>query len=133
MANKTTFTSLLNWVSTDPAPYRANTLASGTLTGAMASTNVVYTQIIDVHTVDNVGLELTWTGTPTGTIEVLGSASGVAFYPLTFDPVLAQPAGSASGYLVNLNQFPWQYIMVRYTNASGTGILSAYLTSKGLQ
>ena len=131
MANKTVFTYLLNWGTTLPV-FQPNAKPSGTVAGAMASTNTVYTQAVDVHTLDNMGLELTWTGTPTGTIQILGSASGINYYPLTFVPTLTQPAGAAGGYLVNLNQFPWQYLVVEYTNASGSGSLTAYLTSKGL-
>lgn len=133
MAGKNQFTYQLNWVATNPAPFRANTPASGTLSGTMSGTNTVYSQIVDVHTIDNCGLELTWTGTPTGDIQILASSSGTSFYPISFSPSLTQPAGSAGGYLINLNQFPWQYIMVQYTNASGSGSLSAYLTAKGLQ
>ena len=123
---------LLNWVSLNPAPFVANTAPSGVLSGAMSGTNTVYTQIIDVTIKDNLGLELTWTGTPTGTIQIYASASGINFYPLTFTPVLSQPAGSAGGYLIDLNQFPWKYIYVKYTNASGSGALTVYMTTKDL-
>lgn len=98
----------------------------------MASTNTIYSNIIDVTIKDNHGLEVTWTGTPTGTLSVMGSASGINFYALTFDPVLAQPAGSASGYLINLNQFPWKYIFIQYVNASGSGLLTVYDCVKDL-
>lgn len=133
MPGKTQFTYQLNWVDVSPAPFRANTAASGVTSGAMSGTSTVYSQIVDVHTIDNCGLELTWTGTPTGNIQILASSSGTSFYPISFSPSLEQPAGSAGGYLINLNQFPWQYIMVEYTNTSGSGSLTAYLTAKGLQ
>lgn len=132
MAGKSTFTYKLNWVSSNPAPFQPNTAASGVTTGAMASTNTIYTQIVDVHTLDNCGLEVTWTGTPTGTISIMASSSGSTFYALSFPTPLTQPAGSSGGYLINLNQFPFQYIMVQYVNSSGSGSLSAYLTAKGL-
>lgn len=125
-------TFLFNWGSANPAPYNVNAAKSGVLAGVMASTNVIYTNIVDIANLDNQGLEITWTGTPTGTIEVFCSESGINFYALTFSPVLAQPAGSASGYLVNLNQVPWRYVYVKYTNASGSGSLTVYLGSKDL-
>lgn len=81
---------------------------------------------------DNQGLEVTWAGTPTGTFQVLVSNSGINFYALTFNPALAQPSGSASGYAVNLNQLPFKYMMLQYTNSSGSGTLTAYGQQKDL-
>lgn len=81
---------------------------------------------------DNQGLEVTWTGTPTGTFQVMVSNSGINFYALTFNPGLAQPSGSASGYAVNLNQLPFKYVMLQYTNASGSGSLTVYGQQKDL-
>lgn len=72
------------------------------------------------------GLEVTWTGTAVGTFEILLSASGINFYALTFSPVLAQPAGSASGYWVNLDSVASKYLLLRYTNTSSTGSLTVY-------
>lgn len=132
MGNKNQNSMLLNWVSVDPAPFKPNTPPSGVTAGVMQNTDVIYSQIVDVTIKDNLGLEVTWTGTPTGTIEVMGSTGGAEFYALTFDPVLTQPAGSAGGYLVNINQFPWKYIMVVYTNASGNGLLEVWMTTKDL-
>jgi hypothetical protein len=132
MGNKNQFTMQLNWQSASPVPFVPNTPLSGNLTGTMSSTNTIYSNILDVTIKDNQGLEVTWTGTPTGVIQVMGSDSGQSFYPLTFNPALAQPAGSGSGYLINLNQFPFKYLMVQYTNTSGSGVLSVWITSKDL-
>lgn len=121
-----------NWSATTPIPYDPNTPLSGTTTGAMASTNTIFSNIQDTSNFDNEGLEVTWTGTPTGTISVLGSESGANFYAVTFSPALTQPAGSAGGYLVNLNQFPWRYLMIQYVNASGSGSLTVWIGSKDL-
>lgn len=79
---------------------------------------------------DNIGIQVTWSGTPTGTLAVNGSVDGVTFYPLTFNPALTQPAGSAGGYLINVNQFPFQYLTFTYTASSGSGTLNALLSSK---
>jgi uncharacterized membrane protein len=98
----------------------------------MASTNTIYTQIIDVSKMDNLGLEVTWTGTPTGTFTVNGSNSGINFYPLTFSPVLTQPAGGAGGYLIDLTQYPFKYILLEYVNSSGTGTITVYAQCKDL-
>lgn len=98
----------------------------------MATTAVIYSQIIDISRMDNQGLEITWTGTPTGVFEVMVSNSGLSFYALTFNPVLGQPAGAAGGYAVDLNQLPFTYMMLRYTNASGSGVLTVYGQQKDL-
>jgi hypothetical protein len=132
MGIKKRYTNQLNWQSTSPAPFNANTQPSGVLLGGMASTNTIYTNIIDISNTDNQGLEITWTGTPTGTIQVMVSESGTNFYALTFSPALAQPNGSAGGFAVDLNQVPWRYLMVQYTNATGTGTLNVWLGSKDL-
>lgn len=98
----------------------------------MASTNTIYSQIIDISKMDNIGLEVTWTGTPTGTFSVMVSNSAINFYALTFVPALAQPSGSAGGYAVDLNQVPFKYIMLQYVNASGSGTLTVYGQNKDL-
>jgi hypothetical protein len=98
----------------------------------MTGTSTITSATQNVANFDNMGLEITWTGTPTGTISILGSVSGINFYPLTFSPSLTQPAGTASGYLVSLNQFPWPYLQLQYVNSSSTGTLNVYLFSKDL-
>lgn len=138
MSGKKQNPNTFNWQSANPATGFIPTHSpggsspSGTVAGTMASTNVIYTNIVSIAQIDNVGLEVTWTGTPTGTFEVFVSNSGINFYALTFDPVLGQPAGSASGYAVNLNQLPFTYIYLKYTNASGSGTITVYAQSKDL-
>ena len=63
---------------------------------------------------------------------MLASISGINFYALTFNPALAQPSGSAGGYLIDLNQFPFKYFQVQYVNSSGSGTLNVYAFEKDL-
>ncbi len=105
---------------------------SGTVAGTMSSTNTIYSNIIDVSRIDNIGLEIAWTSTAVGTISILVSSSGINFNALTFSPVLAQPAGSAGGYAVSLNQIPFKYMLIKYVNASGSGALTVYGQIKDL-
>lgn len=139
MSGKNQYPVIYNWQSTNPAtgflPLKANqsgSVPSGVVNGTMSSTNTIYSQIIDISRMDNSGLEVTWTGTPTGTFQVMVSNSGINFYALTFNPSLAQPAGSAGGYAVNLNQVPFKYLMLQYTNVSGSGVLTVYGQMKDL-
>lgn len=98
----------------------------------MASTNTIYSQIIDISRMDNIGLEVNWAGTPIGTFSVLVSNSGVNFNTLTFDPALGQPAGSAAGEAVNITQLGFKYMMLKYVNSSGSGTLTVYGQVKDL-
>lgn len=133
MGHKNQFPVIFQWQSTNPVtgfvPVPANqsgSIPSGVITGAMASTNIIYSQIIEKSRIDDINLEVTYSGIPTGTFEVLVSDSGINFYPLTFSPALTQPSGGAGGYTVNITQLSSKYIMLRYTNASGTGSLTVY-------
>lgn len=107
--------------------------------GVMTGTSILTSIPQDLQNFDNTGLEVTWTGTPTGTINVLGSVSAAIpqaaatnYYSFTFNPALNQPVGSAGGYLIDLNNVPFPKIEVQYTNISGTGVLNVYLYSKDL-
>lgn len=102
-------------------------ISSGDMSAASVSSSA-----IDVSLQDSIGLELTWTGSPTGTITVNASNNGSNFYALTFTPSLTQPSGSASGIAVALTNYPFTYVKVTYTKSSGTGTLDCYLTSKDI-
>lgn len=137
MSGKNQAPNTFNWQTTDPQltllPLNNNTygigsLPSGTLSGAMASTNVIYSNIIDVSRMDSVGIEVNWTGTPTGVLQVMCSNSGKSgnFFALTFNPAFNQPAGGAGNEGLVLQQVPFKYLYLVYTNASGSGTLTAY-------
>lgn len=113
----------------------------------MTGTSTIISSAQPLANFDNVGIEITWTGTPTGTLSILGSVSAIAqfnigsilkkvsainYYALTFNPALAQPTGSAGGYLIDLSQFPFPFMKVQYVNATGSGVLNAYLFGKDL-
>lgn len=92
--------------------------------------------IISSQYQDNIGLQVQWTGTPTGVLTIQASidynevnGSGT-FHDLSFTPNIGQPAGAASGYLINLNQLPFPFFRIKYVFTSGTGALSAWVTSK---
>lgn len=141
MGHKNQFPSQLNWQSTSPVvgflptnSYTSNmgSVPSGNANGPMTGTSTIYSQIVDMSRMDNVGAEINFSGTASGTISVLGSNSGANFYALTFSPPLGQPTGSSGGYLIDLNQFPFKYFLLQYTNSSGSGTLTAYIQSKDL-
>lgn len=134
---KAQFPSTFNWQTTSPitgflpAPgpnqsVAGNSPMSGVISGTMSGTNTIYTNILGIRQMDNQGIELTWTGTPTGTISIMVSNSGINFYALTYNPVLAQPSGSAGGYVIANIGIPFQYVFIQYVNTSGSGTITAY-------
>jgi hypothetical protein len=138
MSGKNQYPIVYNWQSTSPVigflpnPYQGGSLPSGINSGSMSGTNTIYSNIVDLSKMDNIGLEVTWTGSPVGTFQVMSSNSGQFFYALTFNPPLAQPSGSGSGYVIDLYGYPFKYIMLQYTNTSGTGSLFVYGQNKDL-
>lgn len=135
---KAQFPNIFNWQTVSPvtgflpSPGSGSDSAgnskplSGVINGIMTGTSTIYTNIIGLRQMDNVGIELNWTGTPTGTFQVMVSNSGINFYPLTFNPALSQPVGSAGGYVIQLGPIAFQYYFIQYTNSSGSGTCSAY-------
>ncbi len=102
------------------------------LNSAVSLTNVYTTAPQAVANKDNIGLQIIFTGTMVGVLTVNCSIDNVHFDPLTFNPALSQPAGSNLRYLIDLNQLPFPYFNVSYTNASGSGTLAVYFSTKDL-
>lgn len=99
---------------------------------AVSGTTTYHSDATDINQLHNAGLDVTFTGTMTGTFTVECCNDNVNFKSLTFSPSLAQPTGSSTSYLVDLNQVPWQYLRVSYVNASGSGTITCILTTKDL-
>ena len=76
---------------------------------------------------DNIGLQLIYTGAPIGTITLEASLDGATWSTLDVGPVVVNGAGSD---LVTLNQLPYNQMRIKYNKTSGTGSLDAYITSK---
>lgn len=134
---KSQFPSTFNWQSTNPAtgflpnPNTAgNSTPSGVVAGTMSSTNTIYTNILGIRQTDVQSIEVAWTGTPTGTLQVLVSNSGINWAPLVFNPALTQPSGSANNIFINIAEIGAQYMCLQYTNASGSGTIKAYSQCK---
>jgi hypothetical protein len=102
----------------------------------MTGTSTITSNAVDVTNSDSAAIEITWTGTPTGTFVVQGAvrndAGGapVNFQNITLSATLSA-SGSAGSHLVNLSGIGYTWIRVSYTNVSGTGSVSAWATVKG--
>lgn len=102
---------------------------AATLSGTASNTSVV----VETKYLDNIGIQLEWTGTPNGSFDVqISSDSTVApgnWISLPYTPAIA-PAGSASNGYIDVNQTSAQWMRVVYTNTSGTGTLNGWLCGK---
>ena len=108
--------------------------------GNMASNITSPVQTLNAQ--DNVGIQLNWTGTPTGTFSFQISADykqdqeGNVINPGNWISLPVSPSisasGSASQAYVDLNQMSSEWVRVVYTAASGTGTLNIYTSGKGI-
>lgn len=99
---------------------------------AVSSTTVYTSPTTYIANLDNIGAQVAFVGTMTGTLVVNVSNDGISFDALTFSPPLAQPTGAALHFAINLNQLSWPYLQFVYTNASGSGTLNLSITGKDL-
>lgn len=91
---------------------------------------------------DNIGIQLDWTGTPTGTFTVQTSVDhaqdaqgniSVAGHWITLTLSTAiTAAGSADDAYIDLNQLSAPWVRVVYTRSSGTGTLDCFVAAKGV-
>lgn len=94
----------------------------------------------NVQFMDNIGLQVKWDATDgVGIIRVKGSNNWDPhllvgdFESLTFNPALAQPSSDSDGYLIDLQQFPFSWLMLTYeavTPDTGPSLIECWLTAK---
>lgn len=87
---------------------------------------------MDISGLDNIGVQLVFTGTPTGTFTIQGSNDNTTWANITTSPTTISASGSASDHLISLSGLPFHYLRVKYTRASSTGTLNAYVTGKAV-
>lgn len=97
----------------------------------------------NVDFLDNVSIQVSWTGTPVGVLEVyasndqsaypLGSATPVTWSVLSFGTgVVIAIDGTQTELIINLNQFDYSWVALKYTRTSGTGTITAKVTAKAV-
>lgn len=96
----------------------------------------------NIQFMDNVCIQLVWTGTPSGAFTIQGSlthqqdSQGNIINAGTWTDLSLSPApvaaGSASSILIDMNQLSFPWIRVTYTKTSGTGTLTAVIGGKML-
>jgi len=97
--------------------------------GAMASTNTIYSNAIDCSKSSLIGLEISWTSTPNGTLSLQSSHDGSTWY--AFTATMPSVAGSAGGGTVSVIDYPHQFLRVKYVNSSSSGVLTIKSCVKG--
>lgn len=108
---------------------RKNTLVYQSITNGDMSANIT-SPVTDVLTLDNVGIQLVWTGNAVGSFFVDASNDGAAFTAMDFGSPVPVAAGAASSLLINIAFLPYKKLRIRYVFTSGTGTLNAFLTAK---
>ena len=83
----------------------------------------------NIRYLDNVGIELVWTGTPTGTFYIEGTVSGNTWQALDFGSAVSA-VGAEGSHLLNINQCPYDQLRISYIATSGTGTLNGYIIAK---
>jgi hypothetical protein len=83
---------------------------------------------VDARPIYTLGLYAKWTGAPTGSLKLQGSANGVDWFDLETATALA---GSGGEKVFSLDGIPWKLVRVFYDFTSGTGALDVWLNSKG--
>lgn len=97
--------------------------------------------VTNIQFLDNIGIQLSWTGSPVGTFTVQVSADYnqdslgnvlAAGHWVTLTLPTSPTTASGSPIYLDLNQLSAPWIRVVYTKTSGTGSLSAFITAKML-
>jgi hypothetical protein len=117
---------------------RFNNIANGDMSGNLVSA------VSNVEFIDNLGIQLNFTGSPVGTFQVLVSIdydqdnngnviNAGHWVPIVFpEPVAGSSISTSVGspIYINLNQVAAPWIKVTYTASSGSGILNSYICGK---
>jgi len=104
---------------------------------AVSGTTVYYSDRSQINGLADSSYQLQWTGTPNGTFIVQVSnkpdpinTTDADWITLPLSVAIVQPAGSASGDLVDLAGCPFKWVRLKYTNASSTGTIFAWFAGK---
>ncbi len=83
---------------------------------------------------DNVGIQATWTGTPTGTFttQISMDPDNLGWVTVPSTPTPVQPAGTAATGWFEINQTTAAWVRLVYTRVSGTGTLKAKIALKSV-
>ena len=114
-----------------------------TITAGDMSKPTLTSGVTNISGVDNIAIQLVWTGSPTGSFDVQVSLdyrpnpvggtplNAGTWASLTLDKTVAA-AGSASNDMVFLYAIPAPYLRTVYTATSGTGSLTVMVSGRAV-
>lgn len=94
--------------------------------------------VTNISNIDNVCIQLSWSGSPVGTFSFQGSldySPGGAGHPVATAGTWVEftTADCTDGaVLLDANQLSFPWVRVVYTKSSGTGALTAYISGKAV-
>lgn len=108
--------------------------------GSMGAT---YTsRAIEVKEQDNIAIQLHWTGNPVGSFEfqcstdykedMNGNITNVGNWVTLDNEPPVTSAGMGDDAYIDFNQISTSYMRVVFTRISGTGVLTGYISGKGV-
>ncbi len=125
-------------------------LFANIVAGDMSQATVTST-VTNVQQLDNIGIQLSWTGSPVGTFAIQVSADHaqdtegnvtaagqwtplVTSYLLSGNVTVAAsiPTSAGSPIYVDITQVSAPWVRVVYTKGSGSGTLSGFITAKAV-
>ncbi len=101
---------------------------------AVSGTSVYYSKMWTGEDATAFSASVSWTGTPTGTFvyQVSNKPNPIetsdADWSTSTEITVVNPAGSASGWTLSSVASPHFRKRLKYTNASGSGVLYGYVT-----
>lgn len=109
------------------------------ITAASMAGNVT-SAVTNIQMLDNIGVQLNFTGTPSGTFEVQVSADHAQdmfgnvtnagnWIPLTLTPS-PTASGAAGQIYIDIQETSAPWLRIVYTRTGGTGTLDGYITAK---
>lgn len=112
-------------------------VTAGDMSGNLTS------KVTNINYLDNIGVQLNMSGSPTGTFQIQVSADYAQdefgnvqnagnWVPLVLTPAPIVTAGSPSFIYIDLNQLSSPWIRTVYTAGSGSGTLNAFITAKAV-
>lgn len=118
---------------------RKNNLQSYQIITAGDMSADITSAVTNIQTLDNIGIQLNWTGSPVGVFEVqvsidyaqdnFGNVINAGHWtPIDFQ--VGPSTTDGSPIYLDLNQLSAPWIRTFYDRTSGTGTLSAYITAK---
>jgi hypothetical protein len=102
-------------------PYKV--ITDGDMSGDITS---IETKVLNL---DNIGIQIVATGTPTGNFTVEATIDEVTFTELTNIGTFAL-SGAGGSFIINLNQLPFHSIRVKWNDTSGTGVVNVTVLAK---